>query len=45
MKIAAKFFNGDDGKTRLFCVMRNIFRPHAVEKKRRDLLPICSGGK
>lgn len=38
MEVTAKFFKGDDGKTQLFGIMRNISKQHAVEKERDELL-------
>ena len=37
-EITAKFFKGDDGKTQLFGVMRNISKQHTVEQERDELL-------
>ena len=38
VEVTAKFFKGDDGKTQLFGVMRNISQQHTVEKERDALL-------
>lgn len=38
VEVTAKFFKGDNGKTQLFGVMRNISRQHAVEGQRDELL-------
>ena len=38
VEVTAKFFKGDDGKTQLFGVMRNISQQHALEKERDALL-------
>ena len=38
VEVTAKFFQGDDGRTQLFGVMRNITQQHALEKERDELL-------
>ena len=38
VEVTAKFFKGDNGKTQLFGVMRNISEQHAIEKERDALL-------
>jgi hypothetical protein len=38
MKIIANVFKGDDGKTQLLGVKRNISQQHTVEKERDELL-------
>ena len=38
VEVTAKFFKGDDGRTQLFGVMRNITHQHTVEKERAELL-------
>jgi PAS domain S-box-containing protein len=38
VEVTAKFFKGENGKTQLFGVMRNISRQHAVEQQRNELL-------
>ena len=38
VEVTAKFFNGDNGQSQLFGVMRNISREHAIEKERDELL-------
>jgi hypothetical protein len=38
VEVTAKFFKGENGKTQLFGVMRNISRQHAIEMERDELL-------
>jgi len=38
VEVTAKFFKGDNGRTQLFGVMRNISRQHALEKERDKLI-------
>jgi PAS domain S-box-containing protein len=38
VEITAKFFKGDNGRTQLFGVMRNITQQHSLEKERDSLL-------
>jgi PAS domain S-box-containing protein len=38
VEVTAKFFKGDNGRTQLFGVMRNVSKQHAIEKERDDLL-------
>jgi PAS domain S-box-containing protein len=38
VEVTAKFFRGDDGKTQIFGVMRNISTQHAIERERDALL-------
>ncbi|PID40891.1 MAG: hypothetical protein CR984_00880 [Proteobacteria bacterium] len=38
VEITAKFFKGDNGRTQLFGVMRNISKQRAIEKERDELI-------
>lgn len=38
VEITAKFFKGDNGRTQLFGVMRNISKQHRIEEERDELI-------
>lgn len=38
VEITAKFFKGENDRTQLFGVMRNVSKEHAIEKERKELL-------